>query len=778
MSTDVAVIKQARQVAKGKVTRSINSLDLALVQDTSGKFILSEINEKRLDDIYGTLLSSYETFQEIHDRHFEYDCPQDDEQMAKFIEDESVYAKNVAKAVSTVDRKYAKFLAAKSKVENETKLTTLQNEKFCGTKKADDKIAEDSAKETKIALQADTLESFSFQNYKSSFSFQNYILKNGLRENIFNFPAEADNTILKAKVDEVITHEDSANYCQDIPEHDDSANYCQDIPEQPIDDPAFKEVITNVSDKIVKFEKTQECTNDDQDIPKLSTNVSKKPSVMAAYEYQNISEKVSDQITGANEDMNASVNVNIAILNANAKDTKAIAYVKVANAKIVEIIDANEDSADAKVFGFDRNIINGQEFIESNFPKPIIDDELEGKLNMTDVAEFKKNVPEENVANQLKISVGRSKLTNRRINLQKMISFVVHVIGCITCYSVNMLRWAGRASLVIMNQEENSLNTDTGSWSSYYVVLDTALGGAKLLYKFTLLAKQVKAVQKSVNRVLGDTKLTLNEMFTLVAEIGNLLNERPIGTKPNEHSGTDYLSPNSLLLGRCSGRISSGPFQEGGVFTDDPKAAHSRSLLVQAITTQFWKIWIANYFPTLLIRQKWHVDRRNMAVGDICLLKDPNAYRGEWRLCEVASVSPDDRGKVRNVRVMVKPRQGGSVHYLPTKPFYVNRHVSNLILLLPAQERGNFDERIPVSDGMKRHGTDVDASVTMWLMENYIYRASLKFGKYRAFKIWGLTLSQLVVKIFGASWLLGGSVNPRTRGFQNATGQNCAPLTA
>ena len=130
------------------------------------------------------------------------------------------------------------------------------------------------------------------------------------------------------------------------------------------------------------------------------------------------------------------------------------------------------------------------------------------------------------------------------------------------------------------------------------------------------------------------------------------------------------------------------------------------------------------------------------------------------------------------MRVMVKPRQGGSVHYVPTKPFYFNRHVSNLILLLPAQERGNFDERIPVSDGMKRHGTDVDASVTMWLMENYIYRASLKFGKYRAFKIWGLTLSQLVVKIFGASWLLGGSVNPRTRGFQNATGQNCAPLTA
>ena len=29
-------------------------------------------------------------------------------------------------------------------------------------------------------------------------------------------------------------------------------------------------------------------------------------------------------------------------------------------------------------------------------------------------------------------------------------------------------------------------------------------------------------------------------------------------------------------------------------------------------------------------------------VGDICLLKNSNMYRGEWRLCEVAQVFPDE----------------------------------------------------------------------------------------------------------------------------------------
>ena len=131
-STDVSVIKQARGAAKGKVTRNINSLDLALVQDTGGNFIFNEIDKTRLEEINKVLLSSHETFQDLHDRYFEYACPQDDEQMAKFIEDENVYTKNVAKLVSNVDRKYAKFKAAleavKSKAGNENKLSSLKKE--------------------------------------------------------------------------------------------------------------------------------------------------------------------------------------------------------------------------------------------------------------------------------------------------------------------------------------------------------------------------------------------------------------------------------------------------------------------------------------------------------------------------------------------------------------------------------------------------------------------------------------------------------------------------
>ena len=59
-------------------------------------------------------------------------------------------------------------------------------------------------------------------------------------------------------------------------------------------------------------------------------------------------------------------------------------------------------------------------------------------------------------------------------------------------------------------------------------------------------------------------------------------------------------------------------------------------------------------------------------------------------MCLINSVSPDDSSKVRNVEVLVKPKQGGSKNYVPTKPVYLKRHVSNLVLLLPDEDRDNL----------------------------------------------------------------------------------------
>ena len=201
-----------------------------------------------------------------------------------------------------------------------------------------------------------------------------------------------------------------------------------------------------------------------------------------------------------------------------------------------------------------------------------------------------------------------------------------------------------------------------------------------------ILIKLVKGVKDSYLRALGDVKLTYNETNTMCLEIAQLYNERPIGLKPNLSTDPVYLSPNSLYLGRTSDRIASGPFQSQILFEDDPKSFRNRFHLVQAITNQFWKVWLKIYFPTLLIRQKWHTARRNLQKGDVCMLRDMDSLRGEWKLVLVTNTFPDDHGQVRNVEIRAHPQQDGSPVYKPSSPSYLKRHVSNLVLLVPVDE--------------------------------------------------------------------------------------------
>ena len=83
-----------------------------------------------------------------------------------------------------------------------------------------------------------------------------------------------------------------------------------------------------------------------------------------------------------------------------------------------------------------------------------------------------------------------SKLNSRCMSLQKLIRFIVYTSNCIICISANMVCWAERASIVIMNQEEKNVNRNTceDNDNVNHVTLVTALGGA-WLFKFTMLGK-------------------------------------------------------------------------------------------------------------------------------------------------------------------------------------------------------------------------------------------------------------------------------------------------
>ena len=164
--------------------------------------------------------------------------------------------------------------------------------------------------------------------------------------------------------------------------------------------------------------------------------------------------------------------------------------------------------------------------------------------------------------------------------------------------------------------------------------------------------------------------------------------------KPNENVDSSYLSPNSLLLGRNSDRICAGPFTPPNQINSDPSTFKNRFLLVQAVTDQFWRNWMKLFFPSLVVRQRWHVEKRNLRKGDVCVIRDSNMLRGEWRIAKVTDCYKDRHGRVRNIELMVKPKQGGSIDYVVTPPILIKRHVNNVVLLVPAEQTDQDESEV------------------------------------------------------------------------------------
>ena len=160
------------------------------------------------------------------------------------------------------------------------------------------------------------------------------------------------------------------------------------------------------------------------------------------------------------------------------------------------------------------------------------------------------------------------------------------------------------------------------------------------------------------------------------------MNQRPIGCHTSTPEDGTYLCPNDLLLGRASSHAPQGPFQERS-------SNKYRFDYIQAIVKAFWKKWSRDVFPALVIRPKWHVEQRNLEKGDIVLIQDSNAIRGEWKLGKVTDVFPGDDGKVRRVMVAYKnlrPDDHPTV-YRGIKYTTVERPVQRLILLVAVDEQ-------------------------------------------------------------------------------------------
>ncbi|KAI4892094.1 hypothetical protein NFI96_003231 [Prochilodus magdalenae] len=118
--------------------------------------------------------------------------------------------------------------------------------------------------------------------------------------------------------------------------------------------------------------------------------------------------------------------------------------------------------------------------------------------------------------------------------------------------------------------------------------------------------------------------LTHEVLVMLMSEVMAIMNARPLVLVSSDPDMLTVLTPSMLLTQKIDPVL-------------PPPGEHNLKDLyskqwkqVQALADAFWKCWRQEYLVSLQPRRKWHVDKPNLAEGDVVLLKDTQVRRNEW----------------------------------------------------------------------------------------------------------------------------------------------------
>lgn len=155
----------------------------------------------------------------------------------------------------------------------------------------------------------------------------------------------------------------------------------------------------------------------------------------------------------------------------------------------------------------------------------------------------------------------------------------------------------------------------------------------------------VKSTKNHLKRVIGNDKLTFEEMVTVLCEIEAILNSRPLFTVYNDPADPEVITPSHFLIGRPMTAIPEP------TYTDVKISRLTRWQHMQLMREHFWRAWSRDYLSSLQPRKKNRMEIANVRPGMIVLLQDKNQPPLHWKLGRVTAVYPGPDNLVRAVDV-------------------------------------------------------------------------------------------------------------------------------
>lgn len=156
----------------------------------------------------------------------------------------------------------------------------------------------------------------------------------------------------------------------------------------------------------------------------------------------------------------------------------------------------------------------------------------------------------------------------------------------------------------------------------------------------------VKSTKFHLVRVLGNCKLTYEELNTTLVQIEAILNSRPLTPLSSDPEDLMPLTPAHFLVGRP---LTSLPVQDIRDHSTHHLTRHQR---VEQIRQHFWERWNKEYVSELQQRVKWHKNKDSLKLNSLVVIKEDNLPPLKWRLGRIVALHPGKDGisRVADIR--------------------------------------------------------------------------------------------------------------------------------
>ena len=206
------------------------------------------------------------------------------------------------------------------------------------------------------------------------------------------------------------------------------------------------------------------------------------------------------------------------------------------------------------------------------------------------------------------------------------------------------------------------------------------------------MAERSIAIAKSTLTQVINKHQTLNfaEFETAMVKVAGIMNKRPLTARAYNEDEYIPISPSDLLLGKATNLenrvITSWQDKE----TDGPVQLSLKLQNIERVVEDWWKVWLRDAFPLFCPRRKWTIAQRNLAIGDIVMLRYEQKFgKDRYRLAKVTKIHPDKHKQVRTVTISLRDHKKANrepPNQVRTPQVEMVVGVQRLVVILPCHE--------------------------------------------------------------------------------------------